>query len=268
MTGTDGTGIQSVTLSADGELLVTLTDNTVTNLGNIKGAQGEKGEKGDKGDKGDPGRGIAKTELVNGELIITYTDGTSDNLGKITSDEDNADDYLIYTDVDENTMTVKINPDYQNIIENVVIPSTHNGKSVTAIASAGFKDCVKLKSIEIANGVTGIYDRAFVGCTSLKSITIPSSVKYIGKYAFDKSLDELYFEDNAIWQLYYGTVPVYDAAGGGYLYQSSNKIKVTANIKAGTNERNIYFKEKQQYSYGSTNCYYIDSYNSYDWSKQ
>lgn len=57
MTGTDGTGIQSVTLSADGELLVTLTDNTVTNLGNIKGARGEKGEKGDKGDKGDPGRG-------------------------------------------------------------------------------------------------------------------------------------------------------------------------------------------------------------------
>ena len=171
-------------------------------------------------------------------------------------------------DFDENTMTVKINPDYQNIIENVVIPSTHNGKSVTAIASAGFKDCVKLKSIEIANGVTGIYDRAFVGCTSLKSITIPSSVKYIGRYAFDKSLDELYFEDNAIWQLYYGTVPVYDAAGGGYLYQSSNKIKVTANIKARTNERNIYFKEKQQYGYGSTNCYYIDSYNSYGWSKQ
>ena len=191
-------------------------------------------------------------------------------MGKITFDagSEEVSGYLIFNDIDENSVSVKINPDYQNKIEEVVIPSTYNGKSVTTIDSSGFKNCTKLKSVEIPDSVINISDRSFSGCTVLKSLVIPSSVKYIGRYAFDKALEELYFTDTSTWLLYNGTVSVYDAAGGGYLYQSSDKKKVTANTKKDINQRNIYFREKQKYSYGSTNCYYIDSYDSYNWSKQ
>lgn len=56
-TGKDGVGIASMKL-VNYELVITLTDGTEHNLGNVRGEKGETGEqgaKGDKGDKGDPG---------------------------------------------------------------------------------------------------------------------------------------------------------------------------------------------------------------------
>ena len=48
-------GIESATINASGELILTYTDGTVENLGNVKGEQGVQGEKGDRGEKGDKG---------------------------------------------------------------------------------------------------------------------------------------------------------------------------------------------------------------------
>lgn len=53
--GQDGVGIKTVTLSSTGELMVTLSDNSVINLGNVKGEKGDKGDKGDKGARGEKG---------------------------------------------------------------------------------------------------------------------------------------------------------------------------------------------------------------------
>ena len=44
--GADGLGIKSLTLSPDGELVVTMSDNSISNLGNIKGDKGDRGEQG------------------------------------------------------------------------------------------------------------------------------------------------------------------------------------------------------------------------------
>ena len=204
VTGTDGTGIQSVTLSADGELLVTLTDNTVTNLGNIKGAQGEKGaqgDKGDKGDKGDPGRGIAKTELVNGELLVTYTDGTQDNLGKISSSESDYDEYLMYTVLSSNTVRVSLKPEYVHDLEGkIVIPSEHNGRTVTEVS--GFSESL-LSEIVLPETLLWINDSAFSNCKNLTSITIPKSVIRICRNAFYNSgLKSVKFEKTTNWERY------------------------------------------------------------------
>lgn len=186
VTGTDGTGIQSVTLSADGELLVTLTDNTVTNLGNIKGAQGEKGEKGDKGDKGDPGRGIAKTELVNGELIVTYTDGTSDNLGKASDGNAEEQDGLAFELLNDGTYGVKIATAFYDRFD-IIVPSTYKEKPVTTVLKRGFQMCPRLVTIQLPDSVTVIEDYAFSECDHLESITIPDSLTKIGRYAFYES---------------------------------------------------------------------------------
>ncbi len=56
-----GKSVTKFEINDQGHLIVTYSDNTTADLGNVvgatgaTGAQGEKGEKGDKGDKGDPG---------------------------------------------------------------------------------------------------------------------------------------------------------------------------------------------------------------------
>ena len=69
------------------------------------------------------------------------------------------------------------------------IPSTIEGKIVTTIGKAAFKDS-SLKSITIPNSVTTIGLSAFENCYSLTSITIPDSVTTIGESAF-RSCDSL-----------------------------------------------------------------------------
>lgn len=89
----------------------------------------------------------------------------------------------------------------------VVIPSTYNGKPVTAIAdeafyndqalfgvtipssvktigARAFSDCQRLSEVNIANGVEFIGTGAFYFCNSLERVTIPGSVKMIGSEAF------------------------------------------------------------------------------------
>ena len=66
----------------------------------------------------------------------------------------------------------------------LIIPSTINGHSVTAIGWGVFQDCPGITSVTIPNSVTEIREFAFAGCTSLSSITIPDSVTTIGWNAF------------------------------------------------------------------------------------
>ncbi|MCH5316750.1 MAG: leucine-rich repeat protein [Eubacterium sp.] len=177
----------------------------------LKGEKGDTGAKGDtgvQGDKGDPGRGIAKTELVNGELIIYYTDGKSDNLGSV-SGSDLSDNILEFILLDDDTYGVKAGGAAKNC-KMIEIPEMHNEKEVTQILSNGFTSLTSLTSISIPQTITTIGDLAFYDCPALESIsfpnslqkigrlsfsncysitsvTIPQSVKYIGKYAFYQS---------------------------------------------------------------------------------
>lgn len=115
--GKDGVGINTVNITEDGKLNITLTNGTTLNLGTIKGEKGDKGdtgvqgEKGDKGDTGEQGiqgvagkdgkdgiNGINGTDgvdgkdgvgianvLINtsGELELTFSDGQQINLGNV-----------------------------------------------------------------------------------------------------------------------------------------------------------------------------------------
>lgn len=73
--GKDGTGIQTVKL-VNYELIVTLTDGTEINLGNVRGTDGVKGDKGDKGDPGQDGaKGADGKDGINGKDGVNGTDG-------------------------------------------------------------------------------------------------------------------------------------------------------------------------------------------------
>lgn len=207
--GTDSTGIKNVTMTSNGELIITLTDNSVINLGNVKGEKGDKGDKGDKGTDGKDGRGIAKTELVNGELVIFYTDGTSDNLGAIGASVNDSVSMLNFTMLDDGTLSVSIKDECKTIAEDIVIPSTFNGRTVSAIANSGFEYCKNLKSIKLPEGLTAIPSGAFIGCDSLETIYIPKNVVSISNSAFSTGLSSnvadiplryAYFEEPSGWE--------------------------------------------------------------------
>ncbi|GEM_PF-2436903 len=234
--GQDGIGINTIVVTDDGNLNITLSNGTTLNLGTIKGTDGKDGLNGTDGQDGQDGigisnvnintdgelvitfsdnktinlgrivgkdgkdgRGIAKTELVNGELIIIYTDGTSDNLGKIGSDEP-TNDYLIFSLLEDNTYGVALNTNYTNsVIENINIPSTYKGLPVTRIMSRGFENS-KIKSVTLPNSLIIIGDFAFYD-TSLTYINIPENVTHIGYAAFAGSkLETADFESKVGWK--------------------------------------------------------------------
>ena len=92
--GTDGVGINDIEISTGGNLVITLTNGTSLNLGNIKGAKGDKGDAGINGTDGIDGTngadgvGVASSEInALGELVITYSDGNTVNLGKVVGND-------------------------------------------------------------------------------------------------------------------------------------------------------------------------------------
>ncbi len=80
----------------------------------------------------------------------------------------------------------------------IVIPSTYNGKTVTAIGDLAFDACVNLTSVSIPNTVKVIEENAFRGCESLVAISIPASVESIDAYAFSNTgLKRVTLEDGS-----------------------------------------------------------------------
>jgi hypothetical protein len=154
-TGNDGVGIQSVEL-VNYELIVTLTDTTVINLGNVRGEKGIQGIQGLTGAKGidgingtngkdgldgvngTNGRGITsivKTDTVGliDTYTITYSDMTTSNFtvtngadgeggsgGGSSTDTYSTDETAIGTWIDGKTI-------YRKVIEFGVLPSITSG---------------------------------------------------------------------------------------------------------------------------------------------
>ena len=89
--GVDGIGISTVVINEKNELVITLSNGTVINLGNVKGDKGDKGEAGEDGVDGTDGKdgvSIVKSEInEKGELVLTYSNGTSINLGKVVGSD-------------------------------------------------------------------------------------------------------------------------------------------------------------------------------------
>lgn len=77
--GVDGTSITKVEINQLGELIISLSNGTTTNLGVVKGTDGKDGV------------GISNVNLNDScELIITFTNGQTKNLGKIVSEKESS----------------------------------------------------------------------------------------------------------------------------------------------------------------------------------
>ena len=82
---------------------------------------------------------------------------------------------------DGNSVTIS---QYNGNGGDVVIPSEIDGKNVTGIGVAAFRECRNLTNVTIPDRVTSIGSGAFLGCNNLKSITIPDSVTSIEASVF------------------------------------------------------------------------------------
>lgn len=73
---------------------------------------------------------------------------------------------------------------YYPLFNNVTIPSTINGISITSIGNNAFERCDKLTNIILPNSITSIGNYAFKGCSSIKTIDLPAGLIDIGIGAF------------------------------------------------------------------------------------
>lgn len=85
--------------------------------------------------------------------------------------------------------------------ENVVIPGTLGGNTVTNLNDRVFKDCTSVKTVTIPDTVKRIDTYAFEGCINLESVNIPSSVTYLGSKAFYRceSLKEIFIPSSVTY---------------------------------------------------------------------
>lgn len=75
--GADGRGITSTWLRADGHLLITYSDGSQTDVGQVIGEAGTDGA---------DGRGITFSQVIEGRLILAFSDGTTVDVGRIVGD--------------------------------------------------------------------------------------------------------------------------------------------------------------------------------------
>lgn len=82
--GRDGIGINTIVVTDDGNLDITLSNGTTLNLGTIKGTDGKDGLNGTDGQDGQDGIGISNVNInADGELVLTFSDNQILHLGRI-----------------------------------------------------------------------------------------------------------------------------------------------------------------------------------------
>ena len=90
--------------------------------------------------------------------------------------------HIVYTyTVEDNKATIT---GYDGPGGEVVIPSTLDGYTVTAIDDEAFKDKTNITAVTIPEGVKTIGENAFHGCSNLETVTLPSTLEVVGGGAF------------------------------------------------------------------------------------
>ena len=90
----------------------------------------------------------------------------------------------VYYTYQEDTDSYLVSGFDGDILKEICIPETMDGKPVTGIGENAFLNCTLLEKIELPSTITRIGDGAFERCTSLEEITIRDGVEEIGARAF------------------------------------------------------------------------------------
>lgn len=102
------------------------------------------------------------------------------------------DGYYTYILQEDGTYTIKAT-DPNNFPEEITIPQSYNGITVSGIAENGFSRCKNLKKVTIPQSFTRIETGAFYMCPDLVEVNLPKNLKGIGKGAFGLCKQEITF---------------------------------------------------------------------------
>ena len=80
--GNDGVSISNVDATS-GNLIVTLSDSSTIDAGNVQGPQGLQGIQGPQGIQGDGNAGISSATVTGTNLVLTLADGSTVNAGNV-----------------------------------------------------------------------------------------------------------------------------------------------------------------------------------------
>ena len=81
------------------------------------------------------------------------------------------DHYFEYILVGDSYRIKKIKQDYLNV-EEIILPTVHEGKTVTALCTDALYGCINLKTVHIGNSFRNLEEKCFNGCISLETIKI------------------------------------------------------------------------------------------------
>ncbi len=140
----------------------------------------------------------SENEYIEGVSIIHYT-ATSSNAEIIFPDEINGLPVLTITSGTVTNSDFFIKDVVRDSVKRVVLPESlmeifgsfsnckeleevvFTGNNLKEIHTGSFRNCAKLKSINLPEGVELIFNNAFSGCDSLTEFTIPSTVNTLGR---------------------------------------------------------------------------------------
>lgn len=131
-----------------------------------------------------------------------------------------ADTYFDFTALQDGTVAIAIKTG-QNLPADVVLPSVHEEKAITAIANNAFEGQAAVKSVLVPDSVKIIGSRAFRNCTNLEQILGGENVEKIDGAAFGGTKYDSNLSGGAV---YLGKT-LYKYAGGMY---TETELEVTA----------------------------------------
>lgn len=203
-TGDNGVSITHIEINDANELIITFSDSTTINLGDIKGVDGVgiDGMTPYIGENGNWWIGDNDLEVFAGNKNTTISqtgnfefavnsDGMSYYLYKYTGNDRFINIPKYFSGYPVSAIGMEAFMDNQ-IIQELYIPNT-----IVDIESGAFSGISNLKTVTFEEGshLTSIEPYAFANTNNLKNIVIPNSVTNIGENAFkDSGLETVTFE--------------------------------------------------------------------------
>ena len=124
-----------------------------------------------------------KSDISYVRATFSLNDRETDLCSKVVTVNDNYVSGMTFT-LNDDGQSFTLSGTTDNIGENVIIPSTHIGKKVTAIGESAFYQNEKVENIVVPDSITSIGGWAFFKCNNLISISLPDSITAIGDWTF------------------------------------------------------------------------------------
>ena len=149
--GKDGVSITKTEINNKGELVITLSDDTVSNLGVVVGAEGEKGP------QGNPGKNAYEYAKEGGftgteeEFAQKMTEEVPTKLSQLFEDET----HRVVTDSEKATWNSKSNfsGSYNDLTDKLIYPSIADNSIVSGVDTVAGCKGYYIKSIDSANNI-------------------------------------------------------------------------------------------------------------------